>query len=134
VKPYHGIQWLENRGSYPFTEHTLATLAGVHPVKAVDFDRDGDLDVLAGAFFPPDAIGATPKLPSLAWLEQVALGRFERRALELGNPLHASLDAADFDGDGDIDLIVGNLSAEREIPAWVEIWENQTRNAPSPHP
>ena len=123
VKPYHGIQWLENRGSYPFTEHTLATLAGVHPVKAVDFDGDGDLDIVSGAFFPPDAIGATSKLPSLAWLEQIAPGRFERRALELGSPLHASLDVADFDGDGDIDLVVGNLSAEREMPTWVEIWE-----------
>lgn len=125
VKPYHGIQWLENRGSYPFTEHVLAPLAGVHPVKAVDLDRDGDLDIVSGSFFPPDAIGATPKLPSLVWLEQVAPGKFERRSLELGSPLHASLDAADFDGDGDMDLVVGNLSAERELPAWVEIWENQ---------
>jgi hypothetical protein len=125
VKPYHGIEWLENRGAYPFAAHTLATLPGVHPVKAVDFDRDGDLDVLAGSFFPPDAIGSAPKLPSLGWLEQVAPGRFERRALELGSPLHATLDAADFDGDGDIDLVVGNLSPEREMASWVEIWENQ---------
>jgi hypothetical protein len=125
VKPYHGIEWLENRGTYPFTAHTLTTLAGVHPVKAVDFDRDGDLDVVAGAFYPPDAIGATPKLPSVVWLEQVAPGRFERHSLELGSPLHASLDAADFDGDGDIDLAIGNLSAEHEMPVWVEIWENQ---------
>jgi hypothetical protein len=126
LKPYHGIEWLENRGSYPYTAHTLATLPGVHPVRAVDLDRDGDLDVVAGAFFPPDAIGATTLLPSLAWLEQVGPGRFERRALELGRPLHASLDAADFDGDGDIDLVVGNLSPEREVAAWVEIWENLT--------
>jgi hypothetical protein len=126
VKPYHGIEWLENRGAYPFTAHTLATLAGVHPVKAVDLDRDGDLDVLAGSFFPPDAIGSTPSLPSVAWLEQVAPGRFERRSLELGNPLHASLDAADFDGDGDIDLVVGNLSAGAEMAVWLEVWENQT--------
>jgi hypothetical protein len=126
VKPYHGIEWLENRGSYPYTTHTLATLPGVHPVKAVDLDRDGDLDVVAGAFFPLDAIGATLSLPSLVWLEQVGPGRFERHALELGRPLHASLDAADVDGDGDIDLVVGNLSAEREVAAWVGLWENLT--------
>ena len=124
VKPYHGIEWLENRGTYPYTSHTLATLPGVHPVKAVDFDRDGDLDVVAGSFFPPEAIGSSPKMPSVAWLEQVAPGQFERRALELGSPLHASLDAADFDGDGDIDLAIGNLSAQREMETWIEIWEN----------
>jgi hypothetical protein len=132
VKPYHGIEWLENRGSYPFTAHSLATLAGVHPVKAVDFDRDGDLDVLAGSFFPPDAIGSTPELPSLVWLEQVSRGRFERHALELGSPSHASLDAADFDGDGDVDLVVGNLSAGQALSAWLEVWENQTVSARLP--
>ena len=30
VKPYHGIQWLENTGSYPFVEHTIAAMPGVH--------------------------------------------------------------------------------------------------------
>ena len=28
VKPYQGIHWLENRGTFPFTAHTLATMAG----------------------------------------------------------------------------------------------------------
>jgi hypothetical protein len=127
IKPYHGVELLENRGTYPFVPHTLATLSGVHPVKAVDFDRDGDLDVVAGAFYPPTAIGATPSMPSLAWLEQVAPGRFEKHTLEVGNPAHASLDAVDFEGDGDVDLAVGNLSAGREMDAWVELWENQTK-------
>ena len=47
LKPYHGIQWLENRGQYPFTEHTLAALNGVLRAQAVDLDGDGDLDVVA---------------------------------------------------------------------------------------
>src|SRR5262245_3571619 len=35
-KPYHGIVWLENRGTYPFVAHTLAQIAGVHRAQAAD--------------------------------------------------------------------------------------------------
>jgi len=126
LKPYHGIQWLENRGSFPFVEHPLAALSGVHGARAVDFDRDGDLDVVAGAFVPPprtpNAAPRTP-LPSLVWLEQVARGRFERHTLEVGGR-HVSVDAADYDRDGDVDLVVGNFASDKE--AWVEVWENLT--------
>ncbi|MEO6238634.1 MAG: FG-GAP-like repeat-containing protein [Vicinamibacterales bacterium] len=49
VKPYHGIQWLENTGGYPFVEHTLAQMPGVLPSRAADLDGDGDLDIAACA-------------------------------------------------------------------------------------
>ena len=49
VKPYHGIQWLENTGGYPFVEHTLAQMPGVHRAQAADLDGDGDLDIVAAA-------------------------------------------------------------------------------------
>ena len=65
-KPYHGIQWLENRGTFPFTAHTLATLAGVLRAQAVDLDGDGDLDVVACALLPADARVAQPAGSGLA--------------------------------------------------------------------
>ncbi len=125
LKPYHGIQWLENRGGFPFVEHTLAALSGVHGAKAVDLDRDGDLDIVAVAYVPPPRLAATapPSLPSLVWLEQVAPGRFERHTLEVGRR-HVSFDFADYDHDGDIDLVVGNFGMETETG--VEVWENLT--------
>jgi hypothetical protein len=126
LKPYHGIQWLENRGGFPFVDHSLAALSGVHGARAVDLDRDGDLDVVAGAFVPPPRTpNASPRtpLPSLVWLEQVARGRFERHTLEVGGR-HVSVDAADYDRDGDVDLVVGNFASDKE--AWVEVWENLT--------
>jgi hypothetical protein len=124
LKPYHGIVWLENRGTYPFHAHSLAALPGVHPVVAIDFDGDGDLDIVAGSLLPLGAGGAEKNAASVVWLEQVAPGRFERRTLEIGAPAHASLDAADYDGDGDVDLVIGNFTAGPEMPAWVELWEN----------
>ena len=126
LKPYHGIQWLENRGAFPFVEHTLAALNGVHGAKAVDLDRDGDLDIVAVAYVPPPRRpdeGARAPLPSLVWLEQTSRGRFERHTLETGGR-HVSFDAADYDHDGDIDLVVGNFGTESD--AWIEVWENLT--------
>ena len=46
-KPYHSVQWLENRGEYPFTHHPISRMPGVLNAKAGDFDGDGDLDVVA---------------------------------------------------------------------------------------
>ena len=125
IKPYHGIRWLENRGSYPFVAHDLAAMPGVHRARAVDLDGDGDLDVVACAFVPvrqeENPPGAYLYLASLGWLEQKAPGRFVRHTLEAGGH-HASLDVSDYDGDGDADIVVGNFRAQGAD--WVEVWEN----------
>ena len=129
LKPYHGIRWLENRGSFPFVEHPLASMAGVHRALAVDLDGDGDLDVVACALTVGPS-SADPKLPSLVWLEQTRPGQWKRHTLELGNLTHATLDAADYDGDGDIDLVTGNWIAGRTSETWVEVWENRSAGRP----
>lgn len=128
IKPYHGIQWLENRGTLPFEAHTLASLPGVLRATAADLDGDGDRDVIAVAMVYGGASSSGPSLASVVWLEQVTRGTFVRHTLETGVPVHAALAAADFDLDGDVDIVVGNFSnGGRELPAWVEVWENTTK-------
>jgi hypothetical protein len=132
VKPYHGIRWLENRGGLSFQEHELAGLPGVHRALAVDLDGDGDLDVVAAAFVPParrPEDGPRGPASSLVWLEQVARGRFERRTLETGGQ-HATLDVADYDRDGDLDLLLGSFALETQ--ASVEVWENRRVSGAKP--
>lgn len=129
-KAYHGITWLENRGTYPFVVHVLATLGGAHRAQAADLDGDGDLDIIASALVAQQTPEAA-SLPALVWLEQTSRGRFERRTLEVGLPTHATLDVGDFDGDGDVDLVVGNFSAGPPKPAWIDIWENLQRSPPA---
>jgi cytochrome c553 len=123
LKPYHGIQLLENRGTYPFVEHDLANMAGVHRAQAADMDGDGDLDIVACALVSSEG-PETAALPALVWLEQVKPGIFEPHTLEKGLPQHATLDVADFDRDGDADIVVGNFSFGPPILSYVDVWEN----------
>jgi hypothetical protein len=125
VKPYHGIQWLENTGGYPFVEHALAQMPGVHRAQAADLDRDGDLDIVACALLGGGSDVDEKTLPAVVWLEQTKPGIFVRHTIELGVPRHATLDAGDVDGDGDIDIVVGNMSIDRPSSAWVDVWVNQ---------
>jgi FG-GAP-like repeat len=126
VKPYHGIQWLENRGDYPYVEHTLAAMPGVHGMRAADLDKDGDLDIVAGALLAGGSDLDEVRLPALVWLEQVRPGVFARHTIGMGFPRHAALDVGDIDGDGDPDLAVGYFfTSAKPSDAWVDVWINQ---------
>jgi hypothetical protein len=63
-------------------------------------------------------------MPSLVWLEQIAPGRFERHTLEQGAYL-ISLDLADYDRNGDPDIVIGHFQTSGG-PS-VEVSQNLTR-------
>ena len=130
LKSDHGIRWLENTGGLSFRMHHLARLYGVHRAEAGDIDGDGDLDIVACGFVGPrddrDAELRQLKVPSVLWLEQTAPGQFTPRALEAYLCNHPTLCLGDTDGDGRVDLLLGNYT-ESESPAPVELWRNITR-------
>jgi hypothetical protein len=125
VKPYHGIQWLENTGGYPFVEHTLAQMPGVHRAVAADLDGDGDLDIVACALLAGGSDVDEKMLPALVWLEQTKPGVFVRHTIEMGFPRHATLDVGEIDGD--IDIVVGNFSIDKPAAAWIDVWTNRRK-------
>jgi hypothetical protein len=127
VKPYHGIQWLENRGGFPFVDRPLATMPGVHAAKLADLDADGDLDIVAAALLAGGADVDERTLPALVWLEQTKPGTFARHTIEMGFPRHATLDVGDLDADGDPDIVVGNFSLGAPAASWVDVWTNQLK-------
>jgi hypothetical protein len=125
IKPYHGVQWLENRGAYPYTEHTLAAMPGAQRAQAADLDGDGDLDVVVCAMILGGELNKS--LASLGWLEQVKPGVFERRTIEMGSPFHATLDVADYDGNGRPDILVGWFAFNQPLPHWLDVWMGTER-------
>jgi hypothetical protein len=149
VRPFHGVRWFENTGEYPWVQHDLVVMPGVHRAQAADMDGDGDLDVVACAFLPgtehptfgsPEGPQDLSEFTSVGWLEQVKPGVFEPRILETGKLTHTTLDLGDYDRDGDIDLVVGNFVgftfAARDTgfqsDAWIEVWENKGRGPVGP--
>jgi len=152
-KPYNSAQWLENRGSFPFTHHHLMELQGAYGADIGDFDGDGDQDIIAVSFLPaglkPDAHSAnheqvalpeTLRLPSIVWLEQTGPGQFEPHTLETASCCHPTVAVTDFDGDGDPDVVIPNCTFQDnpQFPGaagfpksrnWITIWENQTPKA-----
>jgi hypothetical protein len=127
VKPYHGIQWLENKGAFPFVEHTIAAMPAVIRAAAADLDGDGDLDIVACALLATGTDVDERTLPALVWLEQTKPGTFVRHTIEMGFPRHATLDVADINGDGANDIAVGNFSFDRKMPGVIDVWTNQSR-------
>jgi FG-GAP-like repeat len=112
LRPYHGVQWLENRGSYPFRYHRLTSLHGAHRAVAGDLDGDGDRDIVAVTFLAGshyEGLCRELGLDAVIILEQVAPGRFVRHGLETVTCDHPTCDLGDFDADGRVDLVTGTF-------------------------
>jgi tetratricopeptide (TPR) repeat protein len=130
LKPYHGVQWLENEGTYPFSHHLLAPMYGASRAVAADFDGDHDLDVAAVSFLPrlefPER--ESLRLPSVVLFEQTAKRQFAMHILETGACDHFTCAAGDWDADGKVDLAVGNFSWKRSqtFGDAAILWKNVT--------
>ena len=111
AKPYHGVLWLENEGTFPFTVHEVSKLPGGYCIRAGDIDGDGDMDLAVVTLVPGAALKAHPAetFDSVVWYEQTADGVFHGHSLERNTCLHAACELMDWDADGDLDLIVGDM-------------------------
>lgn len=125
LKPYHGVQWLENKGNLRFEHHPLTPMYGVHRAVAADLRGTGARDVVAVSFLPAEKFPqrATRRPDALVILEHVGRGRYERHSLATVACDHVSCVVGDVYGTGRQDIVLGNFGSPTS-DAPVTIWRN----------
>lgn len=123
LKPYHGIRIFLNDGKNKFSEAYFFPMPGASKVLARDFDQDGDLDIAAISFFP-DFKKAPEK--GFVYLQQEPPLAFTASTFsqsQLGHWL--TMEAGDYDQDGDEDIILGSFIYTPAPPAIQQKWRNE---------
>jgi hypothetical protein len=124
LKAYHGIRIFLNNGKNEFEEKLFLPVNGIGKVIARDFDNDGDLDLASIAYF---ADFRNILAESFIYWENEGNLRFSPSTIRnVSEGRWITMDAGDYDGDGDLDIILGNADFRLgDVPAELKKkWDN----------
>jgi hypothetical protein len=127
-KPWHGIQWLENKSNLNFEFHRICYFIGAYNARPVDIDGSGSLDLFAVSAFN---LWDKPESQSFIWLENKEM-KFTKHNIA-NNPTHIiTMEPCDFNGDGLTDMATGGMHAypPYDRMSRVIIWMNNGRFNP----
>lgn len=107
-RPWHGVQWLENRGQGFFKYHRIGDMDGAYSPIAVDLENRGVLDVICVSGFND---WKNPQAASLVLFRNDGQQRFTRTVLAHQPIQMISIAAGDLDGSGRPSLVTGSFYA-----------------------
>lgn len=124
-RPYHGVQWLENKGNLQFEWHEIRRFYGAYSARAGDLNGDGHLDIVVASMFND---WSDPNRASLIWLQNDGSQTFEAKRVAT-SPVHLiTVSLGDLDGDGRLDIVAGAMNAFPPYPRGrvgrVTLWNN----------
>ncbi len=108
LKPYHGTYIFINDGKNNFKQQYFFHINGCYKAIARDYDGDGDLDIATISFFSDYTRRPQESFVYLQNNGNFSFKPFTTKEAQSGRWL--TMDAGDIDGDGKIDLILGNFS------------------------
>jgi len=136
-RPWHGLQWLENKGGLRFTFHRIDDFSGAASAAAADIDGDSDLDIIAVSSLGQDE---NARDSVMIWFENDGKMQYTRRDIS-DNPSHLIVIApADMDGDGRMDFVTGGFHTApphdrlSRITVWQNRWPGQPESAAAIEP
>lgn len=126
-KRYHGVRIYLSQPGGDWREASFFPMYGAYKAMARDFDGDGDLDIAAVSFFPD--YQRAPR-GTFLFLRNEGRQRFKAFTFAesaLGRWL--TLDAGDFDADGDDDILLGSyIKGPTPVPAVLfKAWQQEAQ-------
>jgi hypothetical protein len=106
TRPWHGVQWLENRGDGFFRFHRIGNVPGAYSAVGVDLDDDGFMDVVCTSGFND---WSRPKAVSVVAFMNDGKMNFTEHVLAYAPTQLITLAAADMDGSGRPSLVTGGF-------------------------
>ncbi len=126
LRPWHGVQWLENLGNGFFKYHRVGNLAGAYAPVGIDINGDGVMDIVCTSAFNN---WKNPKAASLVVFKNDGKQNFTMHILSHEPIMQITCAAGDLDGSGLPSIVTGGFTAYPpfERMGRITLWRQKPR-------